>query len=64
MQPVRLLVDPGFEEPIGKPNASPRPSILRKRDHDGSPAKGNVHNSTYKLEIPLILLIMLTFASL
>lgn len=40
MQPVRLLVEPGYEEPHGKPNASPRPSILRKRDHDNSPVKG------------------------
>jgi hypothetical protein len=37
---VRLLVEQGFEEPLGKPNASPRPSILRKRDHDSSPGKG------------------------
>ncbi|XP_003427527.1 histone deacetylase complex subunit SAP130 isoform X2 [Nasonia vitripennis] len=44
VQPVRLLVEPGFEEPLGKPNASPRPSILRKRDHDGSPAKGVAKN--------------------
>ncbi|OXU23211.1 hypothetical protein TSAR_006748 [Trichomalopsis sarcophagae] len=54
VQPVRLLVEPGFEEPLGKPNASPRPSILRKRDHDGSPAKGNVQNFTDEYKIPLI----------
>ncbi|KAG5317961.1 SP130 deacetylase, partial [Acromyrmex heyeri] len=40
VQPVRLVVEPGYEEPHGKPNASPRPSILRKRDHDNSPVKG------------------------
>lgn len=41
MQPVRLVVEPGgYEEPHSKPNASPRPSILRKRDHDNSPVKG------------------------
>lgn len=43
MQPVRLVVEPGgYEEPHGKPNASPRPSILRKRDHDNSPVKGMI----------------------
>ena len=42
VQPVRLLVEQGFEEPIGKPNASPRPSILRKREHDNSPIKGKL----------------------
>jgi hypothetical protein len=41
VQPVRLVVEPGYDEPPSKPNASPRPSILRKRDHDGSPIKGN-----------------------
>ncbi|XP_011882331.1 PREDICTED: histone deacetylase complex subunit SAP130-like isoform X2 [Vollenhovia emeryi] len=40
VQPVRLVVEPGYEEPHSKPNASPRPSILRKRDHDNSPVKG------------------------
>ncbi|XP_015604837.1 histone deacetylase complex subunit SAP130-A isoform X2 [Cephus cinctus] len=44
VQPVRLLVEPGYEEPHTKPNASPRPSILRKRDHDSSPAKGVAKN--------------------
>ncbi|XP_011686652.1 PREDICTED: histone deacetylase complex subunit SAP130-A isoform X2 [Wasmannia auropunctata] len=44
VQPVRLVVDPGYEEPHGKPNASPRPSILRKRDHDNSPIKGAAKN--------------------
>ncbi|XP_012275254.1 histone deacetylase complex subunit SAP130 isoform X2 [Orussus abietinus] len=43
-QPVRLLVDSNYEEAHNKPNASPRPSILRKRDHDSSPAKGAVKN--------------------
>jgi len=42
VQPVRLVVEPGYEEPHGKPNASPRPSILRKRDHDNSPVKGMI----------------------
>ncbi|XP_033216137.1 histone deacetylase complex subunit SAP130-A [Belonocnema kinseyi] len=46
IQPVRLLVEPAYEEPQYKPNASPRPSILRKRDHDSSPAKGVVKNLT------------------
>ncbi|XP_077257851.1 uncharacterized protein LOC143894993 isoform X2 [Temnothorax americanus] len=45
VQPVRLVVEPGYEEPHGgKPNASPRPSILRKRDHDNSPVKGAAKN--------------------
>ncbi|XP_029661889.1 histone deacetylase complex subunit SAP130-B isoform X2 [Formica exsecta] len=45
MQPVRLVVEPGgYEEPHGKPNASPRPSILRKRDHDNSPVKSVAKN--------------------
>ncbi|XP_034941423.1 histone deacetylase complex subunit SAP130-B [Chelonus insularis] len=44
VQPVRLLVEPSHEENHGKPNASPRPSILRKRDHDNSPAKGVAKN--------------------
>ncbi|XP_025155797.1 histone deacetylase complex subunit SAP130-A isoform X2 [Harpegnathos saltator] len=44
VQPVRLLVEPGYEEPHSKPNASPRPSILRKRDHDNSPVKGAAKN--------------------
>ncbi|XP_029161922.1 histone deacetylase complex subunit SAP130-A isoform X2 [Nylanderia fulva] len=45
VQPVRLVVEPGYEEPhAGKPNASPRPSILRKRDHDNSPVKGAAKN--------------------
>ncbi|XP_046736475.1 mucin-5AC isoform X1 [Diprion similis] len=44
IQPVRLLVEPGYEEPHVKPNASPRPSILRKRDHDSSPAKSAAKN--------------------
>ncbi|XP_018313784.1 histone deacetylase complex subunit SAP130-A isoform X4 [Mycetomoellerius zeteki] len=44
VQPVRLVVEPGYEEPHGKPNASPRPSILRKRDHDNSPIKGAAKN--------------------
>ncbi|XP_053972345.1 histone deacetylase complex subunit SAP130 [Hylaeus volcanicus] len=42
--PVRLLVEPGYDEPHTKPNASPRPSILRKRDHDNSPIKGVAKN--------------------
>ncbi|XP_076282500.1 uncharacterized protein LOC143209991 isoform X1 [Lasioglossum baleicum] len=42
--PVRLLVEPGYDEPHTKPNASPRPSILRKRDHDNSPVKGVAKN--------------------
>ncbi|XP_051174403.1 histone deacetylase complex subunit SAP130-A [Leptopilina boulardi] len=46
VQPVRLLVESGYEEPQHKPNASPRPSILRKRDHDNSPAKGVAKNLT------------------
>ncbi|XP_014210269.1 histone deacetylase complex subunit SAP130-like isoform X2 [Copidosoma floridanum] len=44
MPPVRLLVDQGFDEPLGKPNASPRPSILRKRDVDSSPGKNIAKN--------------------
>ncbi|XP_043271658.1 histone deacetylase complex subunit SAP130 isoform X2 [Venturia canescens] len=45
VQPVRLLVEPtNYEETHAKPNASPRPSILRKRDHDNSPAKGVAKN--------------------
>lgn len=44
VQPVRLLVEPGYDEPHSKPNASPRPSILRKRDHDTSPIKGAAKN--------------------
>ncbi|XP_072766825.1 uncharacterized protein [Anoplolepis gracilipes] len=45
MQPVRLVVEPGgYDEPHGKPNASPRPSILRKRDHDISPVKSVAKN--------------------
>ncbi|KAL0132601.1 hypothetical protein PUN28_000394 [Cardiocondyla obscurior] len=44
VQPVRLVVEPGYEESHGKPNASPRPSILRKRDHDSSPIKGAAKN--------------------
>ncbi|XP_012257247.1 histone deacetylase complex subunit SAP130 isoform X2 [Athalia rosae] len=44
IQPVRLLVDPSYEEPHAKPNASPRPSILRKRDHDISPVKSAAKN--------------------
>lgn len=44
VQPVRLLVEPGYDEPHSKPNASPRPSILRKRDHDASPIKGAAKN--------------------
>lgn len=44
VQPVRLLVEPGYDEPHSKPNASPRPSILRKRDHDNSPVKGAAKN--------------------
>ncbi|XP_011640167.1 histone deacetylase complex subunit SAP130 [Pogonomyrmex barbatus] len=44
VQPVRLVVEPGYEEPHSKPNASPRPSILRKRDHDNSPIKGAAKN--------------------
>ncbi|XP_012150856.2 uncharacterized protein LOC100882641 isoform X2 [Megachile rotundata] len=42
--PVRLLVEPGYDEPHTKTNASPRPSILRKRDHDNSPIKGAAKN--------------------
>nr|XP_033331640.1 histone deacetylase complex subunit SAP130 isoform X2 [Megalopta genalis] len=42
--PVRLLVEQGYDEPHTKPNASPRPSILRKRDHDNSPVKGVAKN--------------------
>ncbi|XP_076635623.1 uncharacterized protein LOC143348844 isoform X3 [Colletes latitarsis] len=42
--PVRLLVEPGYDEPHTKLNASPRPSILRKRDHDNSPVKGVAKN--------------------
>ncbi|XP_015436191.1 PREDICTED: histone deacetylase complex subunit SAP130 isoform X2 [Dufourea novaeangliae] len=34
----------GYDEPHTKPNASPRPSILRKRDHDTSPVKGVAKN--------------------
>ncbi|KAK9300516.1 hypothetical protein QLX08_006850 [Tetragonisca angustula] len=41
---VRLLVEPGYDEPHTKTNASPRPSILRKRDHDNSPIKGAAKN--------------------
>ncbi|XP_066601843.1 histone deacetylase complex subunit SAP130-A-like isoform X2 [Prorops nasuta] len=44
VQSVRLLVEPTYEEPHSKPNASPRPSILRKRDHDTSPIKGAAKN--------------------
>ncbi|XP_012228970.1 histone deacetylase complex subunit SAP130 isoform X2 [Linepithema humile] len=45
VQPVRLVVEPGYEESThSKPNASPRPSILRKRDHDNSPVKGAAKN--------------------
>ncbi|XP_057337772.1 mucin-2 [Microplitis mediator] len=45
VQPVRLIVEPSsHEENHGKPNASPRPSILRKRDHENSPAKGAAKN--------------------
>ncbi|XP_058789930.1 histone deacetylase complex subunit SAP130-like isoform X2 [Phymastichus coffea] len=44
VQPVRLLVEQGYEEPLAKPNASPRPSILRKREHDGSPGKSVAKN--------------------
>lgn len=55
VQPVRLLVEPGYEEPQHKPNASPRPSILRKRDHDNSPAKGVAKNLTPVLaNLPLM----------
>ncbi|XP_015109308.1 histone deacetylase complex subunit SAP130-A isoform X2 [Diachasma alloeum] len=43
-QPVRLLVEPPHEDNHSKPNASPRPSILRKRDHDSSPAKSIAKN--------------------
>ncbi|XP_063991632.1 histone deacetylase complex subunit SAP130-A isoform X2 [Diachasmimorpha longicaudata] len=43
-QPVRLLVEPSHEDNHSKPNASPRPSILRKRDHDSSPAKSVAKN--------------------
>lgn len=43
VQPVRLLVDQGYEEPQPKPNASPRPSILRKRDPENSPIKSKNH---------------------
>ncbi|XP_011306545.1 histone deacetylase complex subunit SAP130-A isoform X2 [Fopius arisanus] len=43
-QPVRLLVEPSHEDNHSKPNASPRPSILRKRDHDSSPAKSIAKN--------------------
>ncbi|XP_076238834.1 uncharacterized protein LOC143181963 [Calliopsis andreniformis] len=42
--PVRLLVEPGYDEPHTKLNSSPRPSILRKRDHDNSPVKGAAKN--------------------
>ncbi|KAJ8673375.1 hypothetical protein QAD02_004637 [Eretmocerus hayati] len=41
---IRLLVEPGYEESAAKPNASPRPSILRKREIDSSPAKGIAKN--------------------
>ncbi|KAL7298492.1 hypothetical protein TKK_0008272 [Trichogramma kaykai] len=45
VQPVRLVVDQGYEEPPTKTNASPRPSILRKRDIDTSLApKGAAKN--------------------
>ncbi|XP_014234757.1 histone deacetylase complex subunit SAP130-B [Trichogramma pretiosum] len=45
VQPVRLVVDQGYEEPLTKTNASPRPSILRKRDIDTSLApKGAAKN--------------------
>ncbi|KAK0091527.1 hypothetical protein PV326_003076 [Microctonus aethiopoides] len=44
VQPVRLLVEPIHEEGHGKPNSSPRPSILRKRDRDNSPAKSIAKN--------------------
>lgn len=47
VQPVRLLVEPGYEEQHNKPNASPRPSILRKRDHDNSPVKGTTVTYTH-----------------
>ena len=42
--PVRLLVEPGYDEPHTKLNSSPRPSILRKRDHDNSPVKSAAKN--------------------
>lgn len=49
VQPVRLLVEPtGYDETHTKPNASPRPSILRKRDHDSSPAKGTFKKKAFK----------------
>lgn len=51
VQPVRLVVEPGYEEPHGKPNASPRPSILRKRDHDNSPVKGTIKLKLIIIEV-------------
>lgn len=50
VQPVRLLVEQGYEEPLAKPNASPRPSILRKREHDGSPGKRNYSKQFFFLK--------------